>query len=72
MRELKYGRLAVACAVIMVFSFLMLILCSTWLLRSAAPVQTLALTALSICGSGFAALLEKKVGKSIGLPNRRR
>jgi hypothetical protein len=58
MRVLKYGGMAVAGALIVALSSLMLFLCSTWLAMSAPLVQTMALTALSVCGSGFAALME--------------
>lgn len=57
MRELKHGGIAVACGVIVVLSFLMLFLCSAWLLWSVPVAQMLALTALSACGSGVAALM---------------
>jgi hypothetical protein len=45
----------------------MLFLCSTWLVMSAPLVQTMALTALSMCGSGFAALMELS-GRAQGRP----
>jgi hypothetical protein len=57
-RVLKYGGMAVAGAVIVALSSLMLFVCSTWLLMSSPLVQTMALAALSMCGSGFAALME--------------
>ena len=58
MRLLKYFGIAVASAAIAMLSSLMLFLCSTGLVMSAPLVQTMALTALSMCGSGFAALME--------------
>ena len=58
MRVLKYGGIAIACAAIVVLSSLTLFLCSIWLLRSAPLVHTMALTALSLCGSGVTALME--------------
>ena len=57
-RVFKYGGIAIACTAIVVLSSLTLFLCSAWLLRSAPLVHTMALTALSLCGSGVAALME--------------
>jgi hypothetical protein len=58
MRLLKFGAIAVACAAIAVLSSLALFLCSTWLLMSTPVAQSMALGALSMCGSGFIALME--------------
>lgn len=58
MRLLKYGGIAVAYAAIAALSSLMLFLCSTWLLMSTPLAQSMALAALSMCGSGFIALME--------------
>jgi len=58
MRVLKYGGIAIACTAIVVLSSLTLFLCSAWLLRSAPLVHTMALSALSLCGSGVTALME--------------
>jgi len=58
MRVLKYGGMAIACTAIAALSSFTLFLCSTWLLRSAPLVHTMALTALSLCGSGVSALME--------------
>ena len=58
MRVLKHGGMAVACAVSVALSSLMLFLCSAWLLSSASLVQSLALTAMSVLGSGVVALVE--------------
>jgi hypothetical protein len=57
MRVLKYGGIAVAGALIVVLLSLTQFVFSTWLLMSAPLVQTMVLTALSMCGSGFAALM---------------
>jgi hypothetical protein len=57
-RLLKYGGIAVACAAIAVLSSLLLFLCSTWLLMSTPFAQSMALCALSMCGSGFIAFME--------------
>jgi hypothetical protein len=54
---LKYGGIAIACGVIAVLSSLLLFLWSTWFV-DAPPARTMALTALSLCGSGVAALIE--------------
>jgi hypothetical protein len=56
MRVLKYGGIAVAGALIVVLSSLTQFVFSTCLL-SAPLVQTMVLTALSMGGSGFAALM---------------
>jgi hypothetical protein len=58
MSVLKYGRIALAGALIVVLSSLTQFVCSTWLLMSEPLIQTMVLTALSMCGSGFAALME--------------
>jgi hypothetical protein len=58
MKVLQYGGIVVACALIVVLSCLMFFLCSAWLFSSAPLVQTMALATLSMCGSGFAALME--------------
>jgi hypothetical protein len=58
MRVLKCGGIAVACAAIVVLSSFTLSLCSAWLLRSVPLAHTVALTALSLCGSGVSALME--------------
>ena len=57
MKLLKYGGIAVASAAIVALSSLMLFLCSTWLLMSTPFAQSMALCALSMCGSGFIALM---------------
>jgi len=46
MRELKHGGIAVACGVIVVLSFLMLFLCSAWLLWSVPFAQMLRIDCL--------------------------
>jgi len=53
---LKYGGIAVACGMIAALSSLILFLCSTWFVDM--PLRTIVLTALSLCGSGVAALIE--------------
>lgn len=58
MKVVKYRGVAVAGALIVVLSSLTQFVCSTWLSMSAPLVQTMVLTALSMCGSGFAALME--------------
>ena len=58
MRLLKYFGIAVASAAIAMLSSLVLFLCSTWLLMSTPLAQSMALGALSMCGSGFIALME--------------
>jgi hypothetical protein len=58
MRVLKYGGIAVAGALIVVLVSLTQFVFSTWLLMSPPLVHTVVLTALSMCGSGFAALME--------------
>ena len=58
MRVLRQGGMAVACAASGALSFLTLFLCSAWLLGSASLVQSLALTGLSVLGSGVIALVE--------------
>jgi hypothetical protein len=58
MRKLRFGGKAVACTVIVVLSSLVLCLCTIWLSSSTPLVHTMALTGLSLCGSGFAALME--------------
>lgn len=58
MKVLQYGGIVAACALIVVLSCLMLFLCSAWLFSSAPLVQTMSLATLSMCGSGFAALME--------------
>jgi hypothetical protein len=63
MRVSKYDRIAVACAV-MALSSLALFLCGTWLSHSAPLAQKMALTALSLCGSGITALMELRTTKS--------
>jgi hypothetical protein len=63
-RVLKYDGMAVTCAVIVALSSLVLFLCGTWLLRSAPLVQKMALSALSLCGSGITALMELRTTKS--------
>ena len=57
-RVLSYGEKGFCCAAIVVLSSLVPVLCRTWLLSSAPLVQTMALTALSVCGSGVIALME--------------
>jgi len=57
MKALRHGGTAVACALSVALSSLMLFLCSAWLL-STSPVQSLALTAMSVLGSGAIALVE--------------
>jgi hypothetical protein len=57
MRVFKYGGIAVARVLVAVLSSLVLFLCSTWLLMSEPLERVMALTALSMCGSGFAALI---------------
>jgi hypothetical protein len=64
MRVLKYDRIAVTCALIVALSSLALFLCGTWLSHSAPLVQKMALTALSLCGSGITALMELRTTKS--------
>jgi hypothetical protein len=59
MKVLKYGGIAVACCVIAALSSLIPFLCSAWFV-DARLAPTMALTALSLCGSGIAALLEFK------------
>jgi hypothetical protein len=56
-RVLKYGGIAVACGVIAVLSSLILFFCSTWFVDMPLA-RTMALTALSLCGSGLAALID--------------
>jgi uncharacterized membrane protein YfcA len=56
MRVLKFGRIEVACAVIVALASLVLFLCGAWLLESAPSVQRTALAALSLCASGIVAL----------------
>jgi hypothetical protein len=63
MRILKYGGMEVACAVIVVLASLTVFLCGAWLLESAPFVQRAALAALSLCGSGVAALVESRSGR---------
>jgi hypothetical protein len=58
MKALKQGGMAVACAASVVLSSLTLFLCSAWLLSSVSLVQSLTLTAMSVCGSGVVALIE--------------
>ena len=58
MKALRHGGTAVACALSVALSSLMLFLCSAWLLSSASLVQSLALTAMSVLGSGVIALME--------------
>jgi hypothetical protein len=54
---LKYGGIAIACGAIAVLSSLLLFLCNTGFV-DAPFARTMALTALSLCGSGVAALIE--------------
>jgi hypothetical protein len=58
MRILKHIGMAVACATIVALSSLTLFLCSVWLLSSASLVQSLALTGMSVLGSGVIALAQ--------------
>jgi hypothetical protein len=58
MKVEKLGGMAVAGALIVVLASVTQFVCSTWLSMSAPLVQTMVLTALSMCGSGFAALME--------------
>lgn len=58
MRILKQGEMAVACAASVALASLTLFLCSAWLLSGASLVQSLALTAMSVLGSGVIALME--------------
>jgi hypothetical protein len=58
MRVLMCGAIVVACATSVVLLSFALFLSGAWLLNSAPPVQTLALTGLSVCGSGVIALME--------------
>jgi hypothetical protein len=53
----------VACAAIVVLASLTLFLCGAWLLESAPSEQGAALTALSLCGSAIAALVESRSGR---------
>jgi hypothetical protein len=57
-KVLQYSGIIVANVLIVVLSSLMLIFCSAWMLGSAPLAQTMVLIALSMCGSGFAALRE--------------
>jgi hypothetical protein len=67
MRVLKYGGIAVAGALIVLLSSLTQFVCSTWLSMSEPLVQTMVLTALSLCGSGFAALMEPRCNASFAM-----
>jgi hypothetical protein len=57
MKVLKHNGMAVAFAAT-ALSFLTLLLCSAWFLNSTSLAQSLALTAMSVCGSGVIALME--------------
>jgi hypothetical protein len=57
MRVLKHGLMAIVCAASVALLSVTLFLCSAWLLSSALPLQLLALTAMSISGSGVIACL---------------
>jgi hypothetical protein len=76
MRVLKYGGIAGAGALIVLLSSLTQFVCSSWLSMSAPLVQTMVLTALSMCGSGFAALMvlsdrHQRAARSASLAIRR-
>jgi hypothetical protein len=58
MKVLNYGVMAAACAVSVTLSVLALFLYCAWLLSGASLVQSMALTALSVSGSGLIALIE--------------
>jgi len=58
MKELKHGEMAVACAASVALASLALFVCSVWLLSSASLIESLALTAMSVWGSGVIALME--------------
>lgn len=58
MRALKHNRIAIASATGAGLSAFTLFLCSACLLSDALPLQILALTVMSVSGSGLVALME--------------
>jgi hypothetical protein len=66
-RLLKYDGRAFGCAAVVVLSSLMPFLCGIWVLSRAPLVQTIALTALSVCASGVIALMEPIIGRTTPL-----
>ncbi len=60
MRVSRHDGMAVACAASVALSSLMFFLCGAWLLSSAALVQSLALTAMSVLASGVIALMDSR------------
>jgi hypothetical protein len=60
MRALKHDGIAVACAASVALSVVTLLLCSAWLLSGASLVPSLALTAMSVLGSGIIASIESR------------
>lgn len=60
MRALKHDGIAVACAASVALSVVTLLLGSAWLLIGASLVPSLALTAMSVLGSGVIASIESR------------
>jgi hypothetical protein len=58
MRALKHDRVAIVSAASAALLSLTLFLCSIWLMSNALPLQFLALTTMSVSGSGLVALME--------------
>jgi len=58
MRALKHDGIAVACAASVALSVVTLLLGSAWLLSGASLIPSLALTAMSVLGSGIVASIE--------------
>jgi len=65
MKVSQYGGNLVGCALIVALSSFLVFFCGIWLLRSATLVQTMGLTALSVCGSGFAALRDLRTSSAV-------
>jgi len=65
MRVFKHVAEAVACAASVALASLMLILCGAWLWNSASLVQSLALIAMSVLGSGVVALMEFRSSSTV-------
>jgi hypothetical protein len=72
MKALKLGTLAAACAASATLSSLVLFLSSARILGSGSLVQSLALIAMSVLGSGLIALMEFRSSELKGLKSRHR
>lgn len=58
MKAFKHDRIAIVFAASAALLSFTLFLCSAWLMSDALPLQLLALTIMSVSGSGLVALME--------------